>query len=390
MPYTEPYIDSFGMHIPSYPEIRDDLINKMKAIFGNDIYIDEDSQDYQQISIMAKKIYDTNALGVLVYNNRTPNTAIGVGLDVICALAGITRKPASYSTVQVTITGDPNTVITKGKVSDGTYNWVLPDEVTIPSNGVITVEARSENPGSVTASVNSITKILTPVFGWFSVTNNYVASPGADEESDAELRARFALSTQLPAQTVLDGVTAGIESIVGVTRVKGYENDTNQASEEGFPPHSITYVVEGGTDQEVATEIFFRKTPGCYTNGTTSYTLTSAAGSTTTIRFYRPTYKNVYVKVQIKKLQGYSDNSEVLIKEAIKEYIGNLAIADSVYRSILWSVAISQMGDITNPTFTVTGIQTSTNGTTYSDSDVACLFNEAASTDSSKITVVVS
>lgn len=390
MPYTEPYIDSFGMHIPSYPEIRDDLINKMKVIFGNDIYIDEDSQDYQQISIMAKKIYDTNALGVLVYNNRTPNTAIGVGLDVICALAGITRKPASYSTVQVTITGDPNTAITKGKVSDGTYNWVLPDEVTIPSNGIITVEARSENPGSVTASVNSITKILTPVFGWFSVTNNYVASPGADEESDAELRARFALSTQLPAQTVLDGVTAGIESIIGVTRVKGYENDTNQASEEGFLPHSITYVVEGGTDKEVATEIFFRKTPGCYTNGTTSYTLTSAAGSTTTIRFYRPTYKDVYVKVQIKKLQGYSDNSELLIKEAIKEYIGNLAIADSVYRSILWSVAISQMGDITNPTFTVTGIQTSTDGTAYSDSDVSCLFNEAASTDSSKITVVVS
>lgn len=390
MAYTEPYIDYGGIHVPSYTDIRDDLIEKMKAIFGSDIYIDEDSQDYQQISIMAKKIYDTNAMGVLAYNNRTPNTAIGVGLDVICALAGITRKPATYSIVQVSITGDPNTVITNGKVSDGTYNWILPDEVTIPSNGIITVEARSEKPGAITASANSITTILTPVFGWFSVTNNYIASPGVNEESDAELRARFALSTQLPAQTVLDGITAGIESVPEVTRVKGYENDTDEVSEEGFPPHSITYVVEGGTDKEIATEIFFRKTPGCYTNGTTSYTLTSAAGSTTTIRFYRPTYKTVYVKVNITKLTGYSDNSADLIKQAVKDYIDTLEISDSVYRSILWSVAISQMGDITNPTFTVTGIQTSTDGKTFSDADVTCLFNEAATTEVKNITVVVS
>ena len=101
MAYFAPYIDATGMHIPTYTDIRDDLISKMKEIFGNDIYIDEDSQDYQQISIFAKKIFDTNALALLVYNNRTVNTAIGVGLDNLCAIAGIVRKAATYSTTNV-------------------------------------------------------------------------------------------------------------------------------------------------------------------------------------------------------------------------------------------------------------------------------------------------
>ena len=175
MAYFTPYIDATGMHIPKYEDIRDNLIDQMKQIFGTDIYIDEDSQDYQQISIFARKIYDVNALALLVYNNRTPTTAIGIGLDSICAIAGIQRKPATYSTVQLTITGDAGTVITNGQATDGTYIWNLPETVTIPDNGVITVEATCNIAGNISASSNSITMISTPTFGWLSVTNNYNA-----------------------------------------------------------------------------------------------------------------------------------------------------------------------------------------------------------------------
>lgn len=55
MAYFSPYIDLTGMHIPTYADIRDELISMMKQIFGQDIYIDVDSQDYQQISIFAKR-----------------------------------------------------------------------------------------------------------------------------------------------------------------------------------------------------------------------------------------------------------------------------------------------------------------------------------------------
>lgn len=392
MAYFDPYIDETGMHIPTYTDIRDDLLNSMKQIFGNDIYIDEDSQDYQQISIFAKKIFDTNALALLVYNNRTVNTAIGVGLDNICALVGIKRKPATYSTVQLVITGIASTVISKGQVSDQNdeHKWNLPEEVTIPESGTITVEATCNDAGDIIAQSNTITKILTPVYGWFSVVNNFNGSGGVDQESDAELRARYALATSAPSETVFESIIASLYTVSGVTRIKGYENDTGSADANGIPAHSISMVVEGGDDTDVATEIYYKKTPGCGTYGTTSVDIVSFSGNTTKINFYRPTYKNVYVKVSLKKLSSYNDSYAYDIKNAIVNYINELELAETVYRSVLWSIATSQMKSINQPSFSVLNVQTSTDGSTYSDSDVSMLFNQAAQIDLDKVTVVVS
>lgn len=392
MAYFPPYIDETGMHIPTYSDIRDDLISSMKEIFGNDIYIDEDSQDYQQISIFAKKIFDTNALALLTYNNRTVNTAIGVGLDNICALVGIVRKPATYSTVQVTLTGTPSTVIKNGQVSDqdDTHIWNLPEEVTIPDNGIITVEAVCNEAGDITVAPNTITKIVTPVFGWLSVVNNFTGSGGTNQESDAELRSRYALATSAPSETVFESIIASVSAVSGVKRIKAYENDTGTANELGHPPNSITLVVEGGDDTDVATEIYFKKTPGCYTNGTTTVPIVSLSGNTTNISFYRPTYKTVYVKVSLKKLSSYNDEYANDIKKAIVDYINNLEIAETVYRSVLWSIATGQMKSIQSPSFSVLNVQTSTDGVSYTDSDVSVLFNEASQIDLDKVTVEVS
>lgn len=390
MPYVPPYIDNTGMHIPTYSEIRDDLIQQMKSIFGEDIYIDEDSKDYQQISIFAKKIFDTNALGLLVYNNRTPNTAIGIGLDNLCALVGITRKPATYSTVQLTITGNAGTTITNGKATDGTYTWNLPASVTIPDNGTIVVEATCDVSGSITAAANTINTIATPTFGWLSVTNTYVASAGVDVETDAELRGRYANATYQPSKTVLDGLLENIEALEGVTRSKIYENDTNVKDSNNLPAHSITAIVEGGDDKDIATAIYFKKTPGCYTNGTTSVDLTTLSGNEATIRFYRPTNVNVLVRIAIKRLPGYNSSYAEDIKDAIFNYISNMDIAETVYRSILWSVAVQTMTSINSPAFSVLGVQLALNPQSFADQDISVAFNEVAVTARAAIQVVES
>lgn len=390
MAYTAPYIDEFGMHVPTYNDILKDLLDSMKQIFGTDIYLDEDSMDYQQISIFAKKIYDTNSLALLVYNNRTANTSVGVGLDNLCALVGIKRKPATYSECQLTITGDPGTVITGGKANDGTYNWNLPDEVTIPSNGTIIVQSTCETSGYITAAPNTINTIATPLYGWIGVTNQYAAAPGKNVESDANLRARYYVSTMLPAVSIFDSMLASLSSITDVKRVKGYENDTNQTSEEGFPPHSVTFVVEEGDDGQIAEMIYNKKTPGCYTNGTTDIEVLSEAGNVTHIRFYRPTYKNVWVKVNITKLSGYNESVVDNIKQALVDYIKSADIHDTIYRQILISVVIGQLTSTTSPEFSVTDVQISTDGSVYSQNDLALAFNEAGTSALDKIEVVVS
>lgn len=390
MPYVPPYIDNTGMHIPTYSEIRDDLIQQMKSIFGEDIYIDEDSKDYQQISIFAKKIFDTNALGLLVYNNRTPNTAIGIGLDNLCALVGITRKPATYSTVQLTITGNAGTTITNGKATDGTYTWNLPASVTIPDNGTIVVEATCDVSGSITAAANTINTIATPTFGWLSVTNTYVASAGVDVETDAELRGRYANATYQPSKTVLDGLLENIEALEGVTRSKIYENDTNVKDSNNLPAHSITAIVEGGDDKDIATAIYFKKTPGCYTNGTTSVDLTTLSGNEATIRFYRPEDIPIKVQISIKQLYGYNSSYADDIKDAIFNYISNMDIAETVYRSIIWSVAVQTMASINSPAFSVLDVKLGIGTQTPQAMDIQMSFNEVASITKDNIQVVVS
>ena len=397
MAYTAPYIDENGLHIPSYTDIRDYLIDQMKVIFGDDIYIDIDTMDYQQISIFAKKIYDTNSLLQLVYNNRTPITSVGVGLDNLAVFGNIKRKPATSSTVQLTLTGVAGSVINNGEASDGTNFWELPPTVTIPDNGTIIVEATSKEPGNIQALPNTINQIITPVYGWYSVTNNYSASPGVDIESDAALRARFSLGTQMTSDTVFDGIIGRVYSVSGVTRCRGYENDTGQESTEsvpgggvpsGLPAHSITLVVEGGEDVSIASAIYLSKTPGCYTNGTAEVTIISESGNVNVIRFYRPTYKNVYVQVKLLKLSGYNDEYAVKIKKAISDYILGMQIAENVYRSIIWSVATSAMDDINTPAFSVQDIQFGTTSGSYTPADVIVDFYNAANTTVDMISVV--
>src|SRR6185503_10030857 len=94
----------------------------------------------------------------------------------------------------------------------------------------------------------------------------------------AELRARQVVSTALPSLSVMDGTVGAVANVTGVTRFKGYENDTGSADVNGIPAHSISIVAEGGDSQEIADAIARHKTPGTGTYGTTSVTTYDAQG----------------------------------------------------------------------------------------------------------------
>ena len=398
MAYFSPYIDGTGMHIPLYQEIVDKLVEDMKQIFGDDIYLEADSQDYQQISIFARMIYDSYNLALLAYNNRTPKDAIGIGLDNIVALAGIQRKPATASTVVLTITGVDGTKISNGEVSDDNGNyWELPDEVIIPSNGIIDVTATSKEKGNVFALPNTITNINTPVYGWLSVTNKQASSAGIDVENDFELRGRFSLSVLGPSSSIFESLQESLAAIPGVTRVRGYENDTSATSTgtvppnvpAGIPSHTISFVVEGGNDVDVATELYMKKTPGCGTFGTTTVKLQSVTGNVLAVNFYRPQYTNVKVKITIKQLDGYTSDYVDKMQEAVSTYITEMSIAETLYNSVLISVALEAMNSKNYPAYTVTKVECSTDdGSTWSTNDVNQVYYGAFTCSKSDVSVV--
>lgn len=387
MAYFKPYVDASGFHYPSYDDIKQELIEEMKRIYGQDLYLENDSQDYQMISAFALKIYDTYQAIELDYNNRSVKTAIGTALDTLVKNNGITRKKASYSTVKLTITGEPNTNIIGGQAKDSSDNtWALSDYyITIPASGTIDVDATCTKLGDITTNVNTVTKIVNPTKGWLSVTNKAIPTPGQPIETDEQLRKRQSISVANPSQTVIESTEGAIAAIEGVTRYRVYENDTSITDSNGIPSHSISAVVEGGTDKEIAQAIYLRKGPGCGTHGNTTVQLIPRSTVPINIKFSRPTYADIDVQVKIKALTGYNNEVESAILEQVRYYLSILEIGQNVYISSIWAVAARAISNITAPTFSVLEVKLAANNGNLATTDITIAHNVVARFKSCKV-----
>lgn len=396
MSYTAPYIDESGLVIPSYEDILAYLIGVYKNIYGQDVYLEEDSADYQWISIVALRMHDSLNSVQLSYNNRSPQTAVGSGLDQIVKMNGIARKVASYSTCQVILEGEIGTVIRNGIVSDvNGKQWSLSEEVTLeetgsPPIGQAEVTATCQEIGAIVARIGDITNIVTPTAGWTSVENEAPAAVGDSVETDVELRQRQALSVTQPSMNLLTGTWSALMAMTNVARVNVVENPTNEYDIHGTPPHSITCVVEGGTDQDVAETIWANRGLGVLTNGDVLVDiLDPITGIVTTIGFVRPEPVPIYATIYLASLTGYTSATELEIREAITAYINSLHIGISLTISALYASAMSVVDDLRTPSFSISSITCSAVASPQEENDIQLLFNQMAYADLSNIEVVV-
>jgi uncharacterized phage protein gp47/JayE len=380
-----PTVSSTGISAPTYPEILESLKESFRQIFGNDSYLEADSQDGQLIAVFALAIHDSNQTAVAVYNSFRPDGAVGEGLSSVVKINGIARSVSTNSTADVTIIGQAGTVITSGIVTDTNGNrWDLPATVTVPIGGEITVTATAQQQGDISAAANTITGIFTPTRGWQSVTNAAAATPGAPVETDAALRRRQTRAVSLPAQAVLASIYAGVSEVDGVTAVAIYENDTDATDANGIPEHSIALVVEGGTAAAIAAEIAQRKTPGTGTFGDVSVVVEDENGVPALIRFSRPTLVTITVEIEIEALSGYVSSTGTALVQAIADYISGLEIGADVYHSRLFCPANSA-----GSTYAINSIQISRDSGPVTASNVAIAFDELAACDVTDIALTV-
>ena len=143
-------LDATGFHYPDYPTVLEWYRAQYRSIYGEDVYLEPDSQDGQWLAIEARAAHDLMALCASVVNAFSPATAQGVGLSRVVKTNGIKRRSATYSTASLTLVGQVGTVITNGQARDTLgQKWRLPAEVVIPSAGQITVTATAEAIGAV-------------------------------------------------------------------------------------------------------------------------------------------------------------------------------------------------------------------------------------------------
>lgn len=364
MAYFTPYIDASGIHVPTYQDILDYYITQAKLIFGTDIYLGEDSQDYQMISIIARAAAASLQAAVDSYNARNPDNTFDDVLDGLIVINGIQRKPSTYSTVTVQLTGTPYTLIRGGVVQSVSGDkWNLPPEVVLDAAGQATVTATAQEIGEVVALSNEITKIITPTYGWTSVNNPDAADVGQPIETNAALKARRRVAVATPSVTPLESLAAGINNILGVTDFQVYENDTKETNAQGMPGNSITAVVKGGTNEDIAKTIATRKNMGVLSYGDVTVQVTNEYGAVQNINFFRPDTTPIYITVHITPRAGYTSEVAAQIKQALINFIGTLQIGDNLYNSQLWEAVLSVSPDI-KPYFSIDPIQGITVGLT--------------------------
>lgn len=385
------YIDSTGIHVPTYSEILASLQERYRAIFGADLYLEADSQEGQMLAMFALAVHDANQLAVSVYNAFSPATAQGAGLSRMVTVNGLVRKVASRSTVDVTIIGTAGTIISFGVVQDAaSQKWDLPSTVVIPTSGEITVTATAQDVGDLQAAAGEVNKISTPTRGWQSVSNAAAATPGAAVETDYALRRRQAVSTALPSQAILAGMVGAVANLPGVTRCKGYENDSGVEDENGMPAHSVSIVVEGGDDAAIAAAIAGKKAPGARSYGTTSYTVTDVYGMPNTINFFRAGRVDVAVAIGIMARPGYLSTTGAAILANVAAYLNGQETGEGILLSKLYTPINAAEPDSAKKTFDVLSLTIGRAGGALAASNLDLAFHEVAVGDVANMTLTVS
>ena len=384
------YLNEYGVVFPDYPTVLEQLKQEYRTIYGEDVYLEADSQDGQWIAVMALAMFDTMQVAAAVYNSFSPLTAQSDALTRNVKINGIRRLSPSYSTADLTIVGQAGTIITNGQAEDTLQQkWNLPASVTIPVGGSIVVTATAAVIGRVTAAAGTITKIATPTIGWQSVNNVAAATEGDPVESDAQLRRRQTNSTMIPSLSVMEGIIGAVASLQGVSRYRGYENDTATTNADGIPRNSISLVVEGGNSTQIAEAIAAKKTAGTGTYGTTTVTVYDQYGIANAIKFFRPTNATITVEVSLTARTGYLSTTATLIKAAVAEYLNNLEIGDDIYITKLYVPANLLNNPEVSNTFDVTQVRIKKNAGSFVTTNITLAFNEIALCDpATNVTVI--
>ena len=382
-------ISPTGTTYPDYADILAYLVAEYKHIYGADIYLGNDSQDFQYISLMALMLYDMGCSIVDAQNNCAPSAAQGDALSRIVGINGIRRLAASYSTVLMQLGGTAGTVISNGIIEDVLkQRWNLPATVTIGEDGDVLCTATAAVIGAIYTPLSLLPwKIITPTLGWQVALAADDAVPGDAVETDAELRLRQRLSVAIPSQSILAGITGAVANITGVTSVMAYDNDTETVDAHGIPAHTIALIVDGGDDAAVAQAIYNKKTPGVGTFGATEVIIYDDYDIPMTIRFSPPDHITIIAEITLVKLPGYNTTETAgHISAAVAAALAAEKIGSVIYRSKLFGAAYLPGGE--GQTYAIQTIKIARDGGSLAESNITLDYDERPMCIAANVTVV--
>ena len=282
-----------------------------------------------------------------------PANARGPAKDDVALLTGTLRQGATRSTALATLTGTPGTVVPAGLTVRGgdvfegeVPRWELVDPVQLDVAGFAEGTLRALNTGPITADLNTINEIETPVVGLAALTNGAAATPGSAPATDAELERQRQLDLTGLGSNQLGAMLQEVSLIDDVQYVRGVQNrEKTDQMVEGLtlPPKSYAIVVYppnlgAAAEQEIFDAIRLRGPGGIKPVGTTvgsSLIPGTVPEQFVEMAFYYAVADNITVEVAVELEPTYLLTEVAAdVETAVSDYQSELEVGASSVRRL--------------------------------------------------------
>ncbi len=385
-------ISNAGVTVATFVQIREALIRRYKAAYGDDIDLSTATADgvfIYDLSLIMNNILQSFKN---ITNNLDINIASGKYLDNLCALANIQRKKATKSRVSINITNNGSTSSDsfniKGLqvVDSSTKTWSNTTAIpSIDAGKTISIMFECDSLGQVEAPANSIYQTVDGSYPYLIISQPNDAIVGELEESDSDLRDRRSQSAGADGTTVLDSLVGSLLEVSKIRDVYIYNNtnEVNKSMPDGtmVPLHGIYIVIryeegiefeknsDGKIKDDTTGEIILNKiTPGISTTPTADTTSgenisceidqtflgTKIDLSTLEFNWKKAIPVKPTITISLTKYDNWSDSEETAVKESLINYLNSLSLSTDLYEQQL-EVKIAQMDPLLlgKPTYRV-------------------------------------
>lgn len=320
--------------------------------------------------IFASSMANVWALLAALYAALDPDAAIGVQLDNLCALTGVTRLPATATLVSCTVNlnaGTYNAGTLKANIA-GYPQYTFTNQNTIVApGGVLTGQIWvAMTTGPIVANANTLTVITSPVSGWNSINNPANGTTGTNVETDTQLRVRRATSLVASGGSTIDSIRASLLNpllVPNMVSASVLENNTLVPDVNGQPGKCFQALIWDGagmlaSNTAIAQAIWNTKPSGIQAYGVTSANATDATGKTQAVSFTRVTGVRTYYSIIVRTNpalypSGGAPAVAALVQAAFVAYGALLLPGGTVYALALEAAALACASVIDVTTFTL-------------------------------------
>ncbi len=389
-------LDRNGFKRKTYNDLINDMEDKAKELFGADANTSERSVLGIILRIMAWFFSLAWMAIEAVYHSGYRKSAEGKNLDKLLPYAGITRILADYAMGEVVLTGTPNYTQEAGFIvgTQSDINFETIEDVTLDESGIGTVQVVATEIGSRgNVGANAITVIVEPNADIELVNNIEPTTGGRENETDQEARERADITTEGMGSGTVASINTELLKIDTVRAAHVNENDTLTTNSYGTPGKALQAFVLGGSDEEVAQAILYKKAGGIQAYGTTVVRMSDVSGHEQAIGFTRAEEINVYAKINVSTDNTFEAEGEREIKNTLVRYIGGERTDGALDRglnmgqSVIYAKALAHVINVTG--VTDAELELSIDGTSYSHNNIDVDVFEVAQIHADDIEVTI-